>query len=84
MYSVHFRTQFVAMTLSEGAGREPTDPAAHLAGNLLLATWTVARIQAHRTFLRSRHKEEATAAFLAIVDTGTIGIIAAMAGTPYA
>jgi AcrR family transcriptional regulator len=76
--------QFVAMTLSEGAGREPTDPAAHLAGNLLLAMWTVARIEAHRAYLQSRHKEEATAVFLAIVDTGTIGIIAAMAGTPYA
>jgi len=76
--------QFVAVALSEGAGREPTDPAAHLAGNLLLAMWTVARIQAHRTFLQNRHKKEATAAFLAIIDKGTIGVMAAMAGTPYA
>ncbi len=76
--------QFVALALSEEAGREPTDPAAHLAANLLLAMWTVARIQAHRTFLKSRHKKKATAAFLAIVDTGTIGLMAALAGTPYA
>lgn len=44
----------------------------HLAIGLLLATWTVAFIQAHQTFR------------LAIVDKGTIGVKAAMTGTPYA
>ena len=76
--------QVVAVALSECVGREPTDPAAHLAAGLLLATWTVAVIQAHRTFRQSRDTEEANAAFLAIVDKGTIGLKAAMAGTPYA
>jgi len=76
--------QVVAVALSESAGREPTDPVAHLATGLLLATWTVALIQAHRTFRKRRGTEKAKAIFLAIVDQGTMGIKAAMAGTPYA
>jgi AcrR family transcriptional regulator len=76
--------QVVAVALSECVGREPTDPVAHLAAGLLLATWTVALIEAHRTFRQSRDIEKAKAGFLAIVDKGTIGLKAAMAGTPYA
>jgi AcrR family transcriptional regulator len=76
--------QVVTVALSECAGREPTDPDARLAGALLLATWTVAFIQAHRTFRQTQNTEEANAAFLAIVDKGTIGLEAAMEGTPYA
>ena len=76
--------QVVTVALSECVGREPTDPVAHLAAGLLLATWTVAFIQAHRTFRQRRDTEKAKAAFLAIVDKGTIGLKAAMAGTPYA
>jgi AcrR family transcriptional regulator len=72
--------QVVTVALSECVGREPTDPAAHLAAGLLLATWTVALIQAHQTFRERRDTEEAKAAFLAIV----IGLKASMAGTPYA
>jgi AcrR family transcriptional regulator len=74
----------VTVALSECAGREPADPDARLAADLLLATWTVAFVQAHRTFRQTRNTEEAKAAFLAIVDKGTIGLKAAMAGTPYA
>jgi AcrR family transcriptional regulator len=76
--------QVATVALSECVGREPADPDAHLAAGLLLATWTVAFIQAHRTFRQSRDAEEAKAAFLAIVDKGTLGLKAAMAGTPYA
>jgi AcrR family transcriptional regulator len=76
--------QVVAVALSECVGREPTDPNAHLAAGLLLATWTVALIQARLTFRQSRDTAKAKAAFLAIVDQGTIGLKAAMAGTPYA
>jgi len=77
-------TQVVALAISECAGREPDGPDAHLAAGLLLAMWTVALIQAHRTFRQSRDTKAANAAFLALVDTGTIGLKAAMAGTPYA
>lgn len=76
--------QVVTVALTECAGREPADPDAHLAAGLLLATWTVALIQAHRTFRQKRDAEGAKAVFLAIVDKGTIGLLAAMAGTPYA
>jgi AcrR family transcriptional regulator len=76
--------QAMMVALSECVGREPTDPAAHLLAGLLLATWTVALIQGHRTFRRRRDTKKAKAAFLAIVDQGSIGLRAAMAGTPYA
>ena len=77
-------SQVVTVALSERVGREPTDSVAHLAAGLLLATWTVAIVEAHRIFRLSLDAEEAKAAFLAIVDKGTIGLKAAMAGTPYA
>ena len=76
--------QVVTVALSEGAGREPDDTDARLAADLLLATWTVALVQAHRTFAETGNTQEANAIFLAIVDRGTIGLKAAMAGTPYA
>lgn len=76
--------QVVAAALSECVGREPTDRAAQLAAALLLATWTVALSQGHETFRRTRDAKKAKAAFLAVVDKGTIGLKAAMAGTPYA
>ena len=74
----------VAAALSECVGREPSEPVAHLAAGLLLAAWTVALIQGHQTFRRRQDTKKAKAAFLAIVDKGTIGLKAAMAGTPYA
>lgn len=76
--------QVVAAALAECAGRDLTDPDAHLAAGLLLATWAAAFIQAHRTFRHRRDTEEAKAVFLAMVDKGTLGLNAAMAGTPYA
>ena len=75
--------QVVAAALTEGVGREPDDPTARLAAGLLLATWTVAFLQAHRTFRQRRDTDEAKAAFLGLVDQGTIGLKAAMASPPY-
>lgn len=75
--------QLVTAALSEGAGRGPADPDARLAASLLLATWTEALVQAHQTFRRGRDTEAAKAAFLAVVDRGTLGLNAAMAGSPY-
>jgi AcrR family transcriptional regulator len=74
----------VAEALSESVDRERTDADAHLAGSLLLATWTVALIRAHRTFRETQDANEAHVAFLTTVDQGIIGVKAAMAGTPYA
>ena len=75
--------QVIRAALAECVGRTPTDPAAHLAASLLLATWTVAFIQAHQTFRKRRDTQAANVAFLAVIDQGTIGLKAAMAGTPY-
>jgi AcrR family transcriptional regulator len=76
--------QVVRVALSECVERGPDDSDAYLAAGLLLATWTVAFVQAHLTFRQTQDSEKAKAAFLAIVDKGTIGVKAAMAGTPYA
>lgn len=76
--------QAVGLALSEGAGREAADPDADLAAGLLLATWTTAFIQAHRSFRLKQDAREAKAIFLGLVDQGTLGLKAALAGTPYA
>lgn len=76
--------QVVAVALAECVGCPPNDPDANLAAGLLLATWSVAFIQAHQIFRRERDAKEASAVFLALVDQGTIGVKAAMASTPYA
>jgi hypothetical protein len=75
--------QVVAVALCESTGRETFDPAAHLAAGMLLATWTVAFKQAHQSFRHMQDTEKAKAIFLAIVDQGSDGVKAAMAGTPY-
>ncbi|WP_309486194.1 hypothetical protein [Ancylobacter mangrovi] len=55
-----------------------------MAADLLLATWGAAFIEAHRAARQGRDPGQAQALFLAIVDRGTAGVTAAMAGTPYA
>jgi len=74
----------VAAALSGGAGRDPADPDAQLAAPLLLATWTAALLVGHRAFRQTRSREAANAAFLAVIDKGTVGLQAALAGSPYA
>ncbi|GGY13734.1 hypothetical protein GCM10011289_16350 [Paludibacterium paludis] len=76
--------QILAVELMIGAGREPSDADAHLAACLLLAMWSVALIEAHRSFRQDRDTEKARALFLALIDKGSAGLNAAMAGTPYA
>lgn len=76
--------QVVAQALAEGAGRDAADPDAQLAAGLLLATWTAALLHAHRVFRQGHSARKAKAAFLAVVDQGSRGVSAAMAGTPYA
>lgn len=75
--------QIVMVALAECTGRDPGDPDAHLAAHLLLATWSVALIQAHQRYSQTHDAEEAKAVFLALVDKGSSGLNAAMAGTPY-
>ncbi|MFZ6875891.1 TetR/AcrR family transcriptional regulator [Undibacterium sp. Di27W] len=77
-------TQVVAEAMAASVRREAGDTDAALAAGLLLATWTVALIQAHQCFRQKQDAAEAKAVFLAIVDKGSLGIKAAMAGTVYA
>jgi AcrR family transcriptional regulator len=74
----------VTLALAECVGRDPGDPDACLAAGLLVATWTVAFVHAHRTFRQSADTEDAKGAFLALIDKGSIGLKAALGGTPYA
>lgn len=73
----------MALTLMKDAGMESDDPDANLAANLLVTTWTVARMQGHQTYLQTDVSELASAAFLAIIDKAAIGLRATFAGTPY-
>jgi AcrR family transcriptional regulator len=75
--------QVVTLALAECAGQDPADPLARLAGDLVLATWSAAFIEAHRTYRRTRVAKDAKAVLLALIDQGSLGIQAAMAGTPY-
>lgn len=68
---------------ARGCPDRPADGTPAAAG-LLLATWTVAFLEAHRSFRQALDAEAAKAVFLAIVDRATMGLKAALAGTPYA
>jgi AcrR family transcriptional regulator len=76
-------TDMLTIALAKAAGRHQPDPAANLAASLLVATWEVGFIEAHRIFHQSRDIEKANTAFLAIVDQGTRGLKAAVEGSPY-
>jgi AcrR family transcriptional regulator len=76
--------QEVAAALATSVGRDVGDPDAELAAGLLLALWTVALLQAHRSFRDHQDTATAKAAFLSLVDRGSLGVNAAMAATPYA
>ncbi|WP_263384558.1 TetR/AcrR family transcriptional regulator [Granulicella arctica] len=76
-------TDTLTIALTKAAKRRQPDPAATLAATLLVATWEVAFLEAHRIFHQSRNIKKANAVFLAIVDQGTRGLKAAVVGSPY-
>lgn len=76
-------TEMLAVALARTARRQQADPAATLAATLLVATWEVAFLEAHRVFGRSRNVRKANKAFLAMVDQGTVGVKAAAEGSSY-
>jgi hypothetical protein len=73
----------LAITLAESADCRQDDPNAHLAANLIAATWTVAFLQAHQAFTHTKDAAAANRTFLALIDRGTAGVEAALADTPY-
>ena len=76
-------TDMLHLALAKAADRHQPDPDANLAASLLVATWEVAFLEAHRIFHQSRDIEKANTAFLTIVDQGTRGLKAAVEGSPY-
>ena len=77
-------TETLTGALARSADRVLPDPVASLAAALLVATWAVALVEAHRAFERHLDVGRANAVFLAVVDRGTKGVQATLEGTPYA
>ena len=69
--------------LAACTGAPADDADAQLAAHLLVASWSVAYLQAHQEFQRSKDSAKAHATFLRLIDQGSAGVTAAMAHTPY-
>jgi AcrR family transcriptional regulator len=76
-------TDTLTVALAEAVKRSLPDPFASLAASLLVATWAVALVEAHRVFQQDHHVEKANIAFLDLIDRGTKGVRSALEGTPY-
>jgi AcrR family transcriptional regulator len=76
--------QVAAVALADSVGRAGDDAEARLAAGLVLATWTLAFIEAHRAYQRTGDAAAATGVFLGLVDRGSQGARAALVDTPYA
>jgi AcrR family transcriptional regulator len=70
----------LAAMMADAAGGPRSDPAAHLAATMLMATLVVGYREALRAF-RANQKPEA--ALLHVMQRGFAGVDAALAGTPY-
>ncbi|MFT4111338.1 TetR/AcrR family transcriptional regulator [Silvibacterium sp.] len=77
-------TDLLAGAMAKAVRRPLTDPAARLAASLVVATWTVAFVEAHSIFHQAQEAKKAYKIFLAIIDQGSIGAKAAVQGTRYA
>jgi AcrR family transcriptional regulator len=76
-------TDTLTGALAQSVKRRLPDPVASLAASLLVATWAVALIEAHRVFQQDHDVRKANAAFLDLIDRGTDGVRSASKGTPY-
>jgi AcrR family transcriptional regulator len=76
-------TDTLTVALAKSVKRPLPDPVASLGATLLVATWTVAIIEAHRVFQLDQNVEKANAAFLGLIDQGTKGVKFALDRTPY-
>jgi hypothetical protein len=77
-------TDVLTVGLVQSVDRRLPDPAAGLAATLLVATWVVASLEAHRIFRQTRDVEKSNLTFLRMVDQGVRGVKVAVEGTPYA
>jgi AcrR family transcriptional regulator len=74
----------LAVVLAEAVQRPADDPHAHLAAGMIASTWSVAFGEAQKVFDRVGDAGEAKQTFLALIDRGCTGTVAALAGTVYA
>ena len=77
-------TDLLTVALADAAGHSLPNPSASLAASLLVSTWVVATLEAHRVFSKSHNVKKSNVAFLGIVDQGVVGAKAALKSTPYA
>ena len=75
-------TDTLTVALAKSLERSLADPIVSLAASLLVATWSVAYLEAHRAFHAEQNLEEANRAFLALIDRGTKAAQSALEGTP--
>ena len=76
-------TDTLTVAIAKSVDRPLPDPVASLAASLLVATWSVALIEAHRAFQQDHDVTRANIAFLELIDRGTKGVQSAVDGTPY-
>ncbi|HEY0255540.1 MAG TPA: hypothetical protein VGC41_28620, partial [Kofleriaceae bacterium] len=63
--------------LGEAMSKTEGDATAQLVSGMIMITWTVALIHAHRTYRDERDAARAKAEFLAVFDRGIAGVTAA-------
>jgi len=74
----------LADVLADAATVRHDHPHASLAAGMIASVWSTAFVQAHETFGRTRDQREANRVFLDLIDRGTLGVEAALAGTAFA
>ena len=74
----------LAEVMADAVSRPRGDADAHLAAGMMASIWSVAFMQAHELYGRTRDKNDSDRIFLDLIDRGTVGIGAALAGTAYA
>lgn len=77
-------TELVSVALAASVTRSKPDATAKLVASLLVATWEVAFLEAHRVYRQSGSVKKANKAFLALVDQGDRALRAAAESSPYA
>jgi hypothetical protein len=73
----------LTVALANTVNRPLPNPIANLGASLLVATWTVAILGAHRAFQQGQDLSKANTGFLELSDRGTKGVKSALEGTPY-
>jgi AcrR family transcriptional regulator len=76
-------TDTLTVALAQSVKRKLPDTVASLAASLLVATWAVALVEAHRVYQQNHDVKRANTAFLDLIDRGTNGVRSALKGTPY-